>query len=102
MNLLNWLTLASYVALNVDLVLQIRRIYKTKSSNDLSIIGIAIRYIVTFVVLAKFISLSDQLLIVSQGTIVLSFTAYFVLAVYYMKHRKKYSKSKSGRGSRRS
>ena len=102
MDLLDWLTLGAYLALNVDLILQTRRIYTTKSSNDLSIIGLCIRYVVVFVVLAKFVSLNDHLLMFGQGLIVLTFTAYFFLALYYMRHRKKYTKPKSGRKSHRS
>lgn len=89
MNLLNWLTLFSYAALNVDILLETRRIYTTKSSNDLSVIGMTIRFIVVFIVLAKFISLSDQLLIIGQGAIVLTFTGYFALAIHYMRRRHK-------------
>ena len=101
MDLLDCLTLGAYIALNIDLILQTRRIYTTKSSNDLSIIGLCIRYVVVFIVLAKFINLRDHLLILGQGLIVVTFSAYFFLAVYYLRHRKQYAKSKSGRKPRR-
>lgn len=89
MNLLNWLTLLSYLALNVDIVLEIRRIRTTKSSNDLSIIGMTIRYVVLFIILAKFISLNDALLVTGQALIVLTFTVYITLALYYIRHGRK-------------
>ena len=44
MTLLDLLTLLSYIALNVDILFQIRRIYQTKSSRDLSLVGMSIRY----------------------------------------------------------
>ena len=100
MDLLDCLTLGAYIALNVDLILQTRRIYQTKSSNDLSIIGLCIRYVVVFIVLAKFISLGDREIVFGQALIVLTFTAYFFLAIYYTRHRKQYRRTKSGRKSR--
>ena len=44
MTILDLLTLLSYIALNVDILFQIERIYKTKSSRDLSILGMSVRY----------------------------------------------------------
>jgi uncharacterized RDD family membrane protein YckC len=87
MALLDLLTLLSYIALNVDIVLQIRRIYHTKSSRDLSLFGMSVRYAAILIVLFKFISLSDAPLILGQGLIVLTFTTYFALALYYFANR---------------
>ena len=87
MALLDLLTLLSYIALNVDIVLQIRRIYHTKSSRDLSLFGMSVRYAAIRIVLFKFISLSDAPLILGQGLIVLTFTTYFALALYYFANR---------------
>lgn len=89
MDFLDWLTLISYVALNADIIFQIRRIYQTKSSKDLSLIGMSIRYAAIIIILAKFINLSDTALIIGQGLIVLTFTTYFGLAIAYFTHRKK-------------
>jgi len=83
MSLLDLLTLLSYIALNVDILFQIRRIYYTKSSRDLSLFGMSVRYAAILIILFKFISLSDKPLIVGQGLIVLTFTTYFALAIYY-------------------
>lgn len=88
MNLLDILTLLSYVALNVDVVLQIVRIYKTKSSHDLSLTGMTIRYIGIVIILVKFLSLGDIALIIGQGLIALTFTVYFIFALLYFLHRK--------------
>jgi hypothetical protein len=94
MTLLDWLTLASYVALNIDIILQIRRIHHTKSSNDLSIVGMTIRCIAVLIILAKFISISDVALIIGQVVVTLTFILYFGLAIVYFKHRKKKLSSK--------
>jgi uncharacterized RDD family membrane protein YckC len=87
MALLDLLTLLSYIALNVDIVFQIRRIYHTKSSRDLSLLGMSVRYAAILIILFKFISLSDAPLILGQGLIVLTFTTYFALALYYFTNR---------------
>jgi hypothetical protein len=87
MTTLDLLTLLSYVALNVDILFQIRRIYRTKSSHDLSLVGMSIRYAAILIILAKFISLSDLPLILGQGLIVLTFTTYLALALYYFAKR---------------
>ncbi len=89
MNLLDWFTLFSYIALNVDVVLQILQIYKTKSSKDLSLLGMIIRYAAIIIILMKFISLHDTPLILGQGLIALTFTVYFVLAAVYYRYRTK-------------
>jgi hypothetical protein len=83
MSLLDLLTLLSYIALNVDIVFQIRRIHHTKSSRDLSLFGMSVRYAAILIILTKFISLSDVPLIIGQRLIVLTFTTYFALALYY-------------------
>ena len=89
MTFLNWLTLMSYAALNIDIILETRRIHRTRSSNDLSIIGMAIRFIVVFIILAKFASIGDRLLIAGQGVIAVTFSVYFALAFYYIRHGRK-------------
>jgi uncharacterized protein with PQ loop repeat len=88
-NILDFLTLISYIALNIDVILQAARIYKTKSSEDLSLFGMLIRYIAIVIILIKFISLSSVPLILGQGLIALTFTVYFVLAIIYFRHRDK-------------
>ena len=84
---LHLLTVLSYIALNVDILFQIERIHKTKSSRDLSLIGMSIRYTTILVVLIKFISLSDLPLIIGQALILLTYTTYLALAVYYLENR---------------
>ena len=87
MTLLDLLTLASYIALNVDILFQIKRIYRTRSSHDLSLTGMAIRYAAILIILIKFMSISDLPLIIGQALILLTFTTYFALALYYFATR---------------
>jgi uncharacterized protein with PQ loop repeat len=89
MNILDLLTLLSYIALNVDIMLQVKRIYRRKSSDDLSLVGMTIRYIAIIIILVKFASLRDVPLVIGQGLCAVTFTVYFVLAVLYFRHRKK-------------
>lgn len=89
MDFLDWLTLISYTALNVDVVLQIHRIYNTKSSRDLSMPGMTIRFIAIGIILIKFIELGDMPLLLGQALIASTFTIYFILAVAYARHKKK-------------
>lgn len=89
MDILDWLTLISYIALNVDVMLQIHRIYSTKSSHDLSMLGMTIRYIAIAIILVKFIELGDMPLLLGQVLIAGTFTVYFMLAIVYARHKKK-------------
>ena len=75
------------MALNIDLALQTLRVYKNKSSKDLSLLGMCIRYIAILIILYKFITLSDIALIIGQGLISLIFFIYLWLALRYRYHR---------------
>jgi hypothetical protein len=87
MTVLDLLTVLSYIALNVDIIFQIGRIHKIKSSRDLSLVGMSIRYAAIFIILIKFVSLSDLPLIIGQGLILLTYTTYLALVVYYIANR---------------
>ena len=102
MTILDLLTLLSYIALNVDILFQIKRIYETKSSRDLSIVGMSIRYVAILIILIKFMRISDVPLIIGQGLIVLTFTTYLVLALYLTRapEAEQISAKPTGLGSR--
>jgi len=87
MHILDIATLISYIALNIDIILQIKQIWATKSSRDLSLVGMTIRYVAVLIILIKFISLTDIPLIIGQGLITITFTTYFVLVIYYFIHK---------------
>lgn len=87
MNTIDLLTIISYIALVTDILFQVRQLYKTKASRDLSLLGMSIRYAAILVIFIKFFSLSDLPLMIGQGLIGLVFTAYFILAIYYRRAR---------------
>lgn len=87
MNLLDFATIVSYVALNVDLLLEIAKIRKNKSSRDVSLPGLSIRYAAVLIIFIKFASLSDVPLIIGQGCIALSMTLYLIFVFKYAKRR---------------
>jgi len=89
MNFLNYLTLFAYIALSADVLLQIKHIYHTKSSRDISIAGLAIRFIAIVIILIKFISLGDMPLAIRQTLIAITFTTYLSLTIVYLIHRRK-------------
>lgn len=89
MTWLDYATVASYIALNIDVVLQIHHIRNTRSSRDLSLTGLVVRYGAILLILYKFISLDDNSLILGQTLVALTFTAYLVLAITYARHKPK-------------
>ncbi len=83
MDTLDIFTILSYIGLNIDIIFQIRRIYKTKSSRDLSLVGLSVRYLAILIILIKFLSISELALIIGQALILITFTSYFFLAFFY-------------------
>jgi len=88
-NLLDVFTFLAYVALSADIFFQIGRIYHTKSSHDLSLTGLLIRYAAILVILYKFVRLDDMPLIVGQVLLTTTFTVYLTLAFFYFAFRKR-------------
>ncbi len=82
MSLLDLLVIISYAAFSIDVLMQLRRVHRTKSSNDLSLAGMAIRWTAMLIILYEFIRLKDKPLIVGQSLLVLSFTFYLSLAIF--------------------
>lgn len=89
MEIINLLTGLSYLALIIDVLLQIRRIHYTKSSHDISLTGIFFRLVASLVIMVKLISIKDIPLLVGQGLFVITFIAYFYLTIIHVKHRRK-------------
>lgn len=89
MSLLDFLTLLSFIGLNVDILLQARKIRQVKSSEDISIAGLMIRFIAIFVILYKLLCVGDIALILGQGLLVVTFTSYMVLVFSYLPGKKK-------------
>ena len=83
MSFLDNATLISLIALNIDILLQNKRVWGRKSSKDISLSGLLVRYIAIFILLAKYFSLQDWVLIVGQAIIAVNVTIYLVLVVRF-------------------
>lgn len=89
MNLLDLLTLLSFIGLNIDVLLQAHKIRQVKSSEDISMGGLLVRWVAIFVILYKLICIGDVALIVGQGLLAITFTSYMVLVFSYIPKSKK-------------
>jgi len=85
MAFLDIITFASYVALTTDILFQIHRVYINKSSHDVSIVGLGIRYAAILIILYKFWTVGDLPLILGQILVALTFSLYLCLAILYYK-----------------
>lgn len=86
MTFLDIITFASYVALTADVLFQIHSIRATRSAEDISLVGLGIRYLAIAIILYKFFTLADWALFLGQVLLLLVFTLYMILAVYYFRH----------------
>jgi len=85
MNLLDSLTFLSLVAINIDVLLQNIRVFRRKSSLDISLLGTLIRYGAIIVLLAKYLTLQDAVLILGQVVVLVNVGVYTALVVKYRK-----------------
>lgn len=83
MSFLDLATGFSLAALNVDIVLQNIRVFRRKSSRDISLYGVIARYVAIFVILIKYLSLNDWVLYLGQAVIATNVTVYLVLVIRY-------------------
>lgn len=93
MNLLDFLTLMSFIGLNIDVLLQAHKIRQVKSSEDISMSGLVVRFVAIFIILYKMLCVGDLALIVGQALLAITFTSYMILVFSYMPKTKK-SKSR--------
>lgn len=89
MNLLDILTILSYFGLTTDILLQAHRIRTTKSSEDVSVVGLSVRFFAIFFILYKLLLVGDIALIVGQSMIAITFTSYLFFVISYMPKAKK-------------
>lgn len=83
--LVNYATAIAFIALTIDIMLQIRKLIRRKSAKDISRKGCTIRLIAILLLEAKFIVLKDFWLILGQGLFNVLFLVYFVLILKYRK-----------------
>ena len=93
-NFINILLLFSYIALSVDVVLQIARIEQRHSSRDISIRGDLLRFAAVTVLVIKFVVLGDTVLIIGQSILSALLLIYTIMLIR-MRRRKSTKKSKN-------
>jgi len=91
MNILDSLTTISLIAINIDVLLQNIKVYKRKSSLDVSLLGTFIRYTAIIILLAKYLALQDGVLVVGQLVILVNVGVYTALVFRYRKGNTKFS-----------
>ncbi len=80
---INYATLVAFVGYSSGLAVQIRKLIKRKSSEDISMWEISLRYISGILLLIKVISLRDMFLIGGQGAFSLLFSVHVFLVIKY-------------------
>lgn len=81
--IVNYATLLAFAAFTGDILLQIRQVWRRKSSYDVSITGIVVRVVGGLIILTKFILLDDAYLILGQALFSATISSYLLLLVYY-------------------
>ena len=83
--LIDYALIIAFIALTLDIIIQIYHISKGKSSNDISLKGCIVRIFGAVVLQIKFFSLNDVYLIFGQTIFLSVYMIYFLLIVYYKK-----------------
>lgn len=89
MTLLDFLTLLSFVGLNIDVLLQAHKIREVKSAEDISMSGLVVRFVAIFIILYKLLCIGDITLIIGQGLLAITFASYMILVFSYLPKAKK-------------
>lgn len=89
MNLLDFLTLLSFIGLNIDVLLQAHKIRQVKSAEDIAMSGLIVRWLAILIILYKLICVGDIALILGQALLAVTFTSYMVLVFSYVPKAKK-------------
>lgn len=87
MNFIDWATFIAYVAFNLDMLFEIRKVLATRDSRDLSIPGMSIRLFAAALLLAKFTYIQDTYLIIGQTIFVTTILIYLILLVKYRRKK---------------
>lgn len=83
--LIDYALIIAFVALTLDIIIQIYHINKRKSSGDISLKGCIIRIFGAGVLQIKFFSLNDAYLIFGQTIFLSIYMIYFLLIIHYKK-----------------
>ena len=80
---ISYATIIAYIAFSIDLLMQIFKIQKNKSSDDVTSWGVGIRLIGSCILLIKFITVNDSYLMIGQGLFSLTILAYLFTVIYF-------------------
>jgi len=83
--IVNYATLVVFVLFLFDNLVQIRHIWKRKSSKDVSLRGASMRFVAALILLIKYSTINDIYLIIGQSLFSITFATYFILLVKYRK-----------------
>ncbi|RJO59970.1 PQ-loop repeat-containing protein [candidate division WS5 bacterium] len=80
---ISYASILAYIAFSVDLLMQILKIHKRKSSDDVSPWGVGTRLVGSTALFVKFFTVQDPFLIIGQGLFSLTILAYLLTVVYF-------------------
>jgi uncharacterized protein with PQ loop repeat len=76
----------AFIFITADLISQILKIYKAKTSKEISLIGLGIRIVGTSFFLFRFIVINDTVFLIGQSIFVALLLGYIGLVVKYRKN----------------
>ena len=83
MTTIDYLTLAAYAALNIDVIAQTVHIFRRKSSLDISIYGVILRFVAITIIWLKLNQLGDISVLIGHSFVLITFTAYIIAIIYF-------------------
>ena len=83
--IIDYALIIAFIALTLDIIIQIIHIWKRRSSKDISLKGCIIRFIGVLIILVKFFLLKDIYLIFGQTLLMLTYILYIFLIIYFRK-----------------
>lgn len=89
MDVINILVVVSFVALNLDVLLQNYRLFEIRESVDISLSGVALRLLAVVILAAKFYMLDEGALFIGQTVLGLNVAVYLVLVTRYRYKKKR-------------
>lgn len=89
MELINLLVVVSFVALNLDVLLQNYRLYQIRESVDISLSGVALRLFAVIILATKFYVLNENALFIGQSILSVNVSIYLILVTRYRYKKKR-------------
>lgn len=78
----DWLSLLALFVMSIGVLMQWRKIYKTRSVRDIETKEVFIRFSITLVLLIKIFLIGDVYLIAGQIALTISLSLYFFTLLY--------------------